>query len=136
MLSYKSRMKKIVKLIGNYFLKIVLFFLTIFTYGYANTKLSSPEVYFSGTQLQLAQVIARHNIAEVQVLALSTNLNKPNNQEMTLLMDALWEATKGDTKSLEIVTELMKAGADPLQDISKYGQFGWNGGMLQQSCLY
>ncbi|WP_236912374.1 autotransporter strand-loop-strand O-heptosyltransferase [Cronobacter sakazakii] len=48
-------------------------------------KQAAPEVYFSGTQLQLAQAIAEHNLAEVKALAKSTNLNKPGSQEMTFL---------------------------------------------------
>lgn len=117
-------MKKIVKRIGYYLLSIILFFSNIFTYGCANIKPKQepPEVYFSGTQLQLAKAIVDHNLSKVQALAPSTNLNKPGSQEMTLLMYALLEAAiRGDEKSLEIVTELVKAGADPLQDIPDMG---------------
>ncbi|CAM9273993.1 ankyrin repeat domain-containing protein [Cronobacter sakazakii] len=114
-------MKTFRRLICSLLAGLALFSVVIPGHGSTNMKQAAPEVYFSGTQLQLAQAIAEHNLAEVKALAKSTNLNKPGSQEMTLLMYALLEATNGDATSLEIVTALVKAGADPLQDIPDFG---------------
>ena len=114
-------MKIFRRLICSLFAGLALFSVVIPGYGGPTMKQAAPEVYFSGMQLQLAQAIAEHNLSEVKTLAKGTNLNKPGSQEMTLLMYALLEATNGDVKSLEIVTALVKAGADPLQDIPDFG---------------
>lgn len=114
-------MKTFRRLICSLLAGLALFSVVIPGHGSTNMKQAAPEVYFSGTQLQLAQAIAEHNLSEVKTLAKSTSLNKPGSQEMTLLMYALLEATNGDATSLEIVTALVKAGADPLQEIPDFG---------------
>lgn len=114
-------MKTFRRLICSLLAGLALFSVVIPGHGSTNMKQAAPEVYFSGTQLQLAQAIAEHNLSEVKTLAKSTSLNKPGSQEMTLLMYALLEATNGDATSLEIVTTLVKAGADPLQEIPDFG---------------
>lgn len=114
-------MKTFRRLICSLLAGLALFSVVIPGHGSTNMKQAAPEVYFSGTQLQLAQAIAEHNLSEVKALAKSTDLNKPGSQSMTLLMYALLEATNGDATSLEIVTALVKAGAEPLQDIPDFG---------------
>lgn len=77
----------------------------------------NPEDYFSGQQLVLAQAIESGKIDEVKKHLTGTDLNKPGQRDMTLLFWALMN-TLYDKKTqprLQIVTELIKAGADPLQ---------------------
>ncbi|EPN4911643.1 TPA: ankyrin repeat domain-containing protein [Enterobacter cloacae] len=77
----------------------------------------NPEDYFSGQQLILARAIESGNMDEVKKFLPKTDLNKPGQHDMTLLFWALTN-TPYDKKTqprLHIVTELIKAGADPLQ---------------------
>jgi len=77
----------------------------------------NPQDYFSGQQLALAKAIERGEVNEVKKLAPETDLNKPGQKEMTLLFWAIMNATY-DNKTppqLKIITDLVKAGADPLQ---------------------
>ncbi|WP_370690523.1 MULTISPECIES: ankyrin repeat domain-containing protein [Enterobacter cloacae complex] len=76
-----------------------------------------PRDYFSGSQLILAEAIERGDTSHVKKLVATTELNKPGKEDMTLLFWALMN-TLYDKKTqprLQIVTELIKAGADPLQ---------------------
>ncbi|MGG7522474.1 ankyrin repeat domain-containing protein [bacterium BS0013] len=77
----------------------------------------NPEDYFSSQQLVLAQAIESGKIDEVKKRLTGTDLNKPGKRDMTLLFWALMN-TLYDKKTqprLQIVTELIRAGADPLQ---------------------
>ncbi len=81
-----------------------------------NMDLKSQD-YFNGQQLVLAKAIESGEVDEVKKLAPETDLNKPGQKEMTLLFWAVMNATY-DNKTpsqLKIITELVKAGADPLQ---------------------
>ncbi|RXW30937.1 ankyrin repeat domain-containing protein [Enterobacter ludwigii] len=76
-----------------------------------------PRDYFSGSQLFLAEAIERGDTSHVKKLVATTELNKPGKEDMTLLFWALMN-TLYDKKTqprLQIVTELIRAGADPLQ---------------------
>lgn len=76
-----------------------------------------PRDYFSGSQLILAEAIERGDTSHVKKLVATTELNKPGKEDMTLLFWALMN-TLYDKKTqprLQIVTELIRAGADPLQ---------------------
>ncbi|WP_314421026.1 ankyrin repeat domain-containing protein [Pseudescherichia vulneris] len=77
----------------------------------------NPQDYFSGQQLVLAKAIERGEVDEVKKLAPETDLNKPGQQDMTLLFWAISNAIndKKTAPRLKIITELVKAGADPLQ---------------------
>ncbi|ELY2768212.1 ankyrin repeat domain-containing protein [Cronobacter malonaticus] len=77
----------------------------------------NPQDYFSGQQLTLAKAIEAGDVSEVEKLAPETDLNKPGQQEMTLLFWALGNALndKKTPDQLKIITVLVKAGADPLQ---------------------
>ncbi|MFP9432611.1 ankyrin repeat domain-containing protein [Enterobacter sp. LM3] len=81
-----------------------------------NTDLN-PEDYFSGQQLVMARAIEKGQMDEVKNLIPETELNKPGQQNMTLLFWALMNTLneKKTQPRLNIVTELIKAGADPLQ---------------------
>lgn len=80
-----------------------------------------PEKYFHGTQLSIAQAIASGNVSEVSKLAPDTDLNKPGQQDMTLLFFAVQNAKDRSQHQMEIIRELVKAGADPLQDVPDVG---------------
>jgi ankyrin repeat protein len=77
----------------------------------------NPQDYFSGQQLELAKSIEEGNVDVVKTLAPDTDLNKPGKQDMTLLFWALGNAIndKKTLPHLQIITLLVKAGADPLQ---------------------
>ncbi|WP_312213679.1 ankyrin repeat domain-containing protein [Pseudescherichia sp.] len=92
----------------------------LFTFVIQGCKQTSdldPQDYFSDQQLVMAKAIERGEIDEVKKLAPETDLNKPGEHDMTLLFWALSNAIndKKTAPRLEIITELVKAGADPLQ---------------------
>lgn len=58
-----------------------------------------PEQFFHGTQLSLARAIVSENIAEVRKLTPDTSLNKPGEQDMTLLYFALQQAKDRKTSN-------------------------------------
>jgi uncharacterized protein len=76
-------------------------------------KKLDPSEFFNGSQLTLAQAIKGRDVQAVKRLARQTDLNTPARQDMTVLFFAYNEALDGrDPKSLDIMTELVKAGAD------------------------
>jgi hypothetical protein len=77
--------------------------------------------FFSGPQLELAKAIERSDMEQVKRLAPRTDLNTPAKKNITMLFFALQEAMQRDPKRLAIVTELVKAGADPLQEVPDFG---------------
>ena len=85
--------------------------------GCKKTMDLNPQDYFSGQQLELAKAIEQGEVDQVKKLAPETDLNKPGQQDMTLLFWALSNAIndKKTAPQLEIITDLVKAGADPLQ---------------------
>ncbi|WP_325975055.1 ankyrin repeat domain-containing protein [Pantoea anthophila] len=85
------------------------------------TKGQAPESYFSGQQLLLAKAIAQHRVSDVNKLAPGVELNKPGAQDMTLLFFAVQSAAKKIPDELRIICELVKAGADPLQNVPDLG---------------
>jgi len=90
---------------------------TFMIQGCKQTGDLDPQDYFSGQQLVMAKAIERGEVDEVKKFAPETDLNKPGQQDMTLLFWALSNAinAKKTASQLEIITELVKAGADPLQ---------------------
>lgn len=90
---------------------------TFMIQGCKQTMDLNPQDYFSGQQLVLAKAIEKGEVNEVKKLAPETDLNKPGQQDMTLLFWALSNAIndKKTASQLEIITDLVKAGADPLQ---------------------
>jgi hypothetical protein len=77
--------------------------------------------FFSGKQLELARAIERGDIHKVQQLAPLTDLNTPGRKDMTMLFFSAQEALQRDPRRLEIITVLVKAGADPLQKVPNFG---------------
>jgi uncharacterized protein len=73
----------------------------------------NPEDYFIGSQLILAKTIKEQNVEAVKKLAKETDLNTPAKKDITILFFAFNKALDNTSqKSLEIITELVKAGAD------------------------
>ena len=72
-----------------------------------------PSDFFQGAQLQLAEAIDAKDVQTVKRLARQTDLNTPARKGITVLFFAYTQAvTKRDPKRFEIITELVKAGAD------------------------
>ena len=90
---------------------------TFMIQGCKQTMDLNPQDYFSGQQLVLAKAIEQGEVDEVKKLAPETDLNKPGQQDMTLLFWVISNAIndKKTAPQLKIITELVRAGADPLQ---------------------
>lgn len=101
--------------------KSILVFIGVIALLSNGSAMTSPETYFSGSQLLLAKVIVSGDRNAVASLAKETELNKPGRQDMTLLFYALNAARKKDAKHLNVITELVKAGANPLQEVAGLG---------------
>jgi hypothetical protein len=87
---------------------------------HAMKKFPSTD-FFSGPQLELAQAIERGEMEQVKRLAPKTDLNTPGRKNITMLFFALQEALQRDPKRLAIATEVVKAGANPMQEVPNYG---------------
>ncbi|MDN0027796.1 ankyrin repeat domain-containing protein [Serratia marcescens] len=79
-----------------------------------------PQDYFEGTQLGIANIIYegdRQKLDKVLPTVSKETLNRPAKAEMTLLFWAINNAIfdKNTPERLKIITDLVKAGADPLQ---------------------
>lgn len=79
------------------------------------------ETFFSGPTLTLAQAIERGDVAEVDALVPTVDLNRPGVEDMTLLFFALQKAFGEKPAQLQIVTHLVRAGADPLHRVEGLG---------------
>ncbi|MGF6657453.1 hypothetical protein OKW34_008043 [Paraburkholderia youngii] len=77
--------------------------------------------FFSGPQLELAQAIERGDMEQVRRLAPKTDLNTPGRKNMTMLFFAFQEALQRDPHRLAVASEVVKAGADPLQEVPDFG---------------
>lgn len=90
----------------------------------SHARVSPPQTYFSGPQLALAQAIVRGATTEVEALARGLGreaLNRPGAQNMSLLFFALQSAFGEKPRQLQVMTILVKAGADPLQEVPGLG---------------
>lgn len=90
--------------------------------GMARTQV--PETYFTGAQLALAKAIAGGDATKVGELLQAMDpreLNRPAKDGMTPLFFALQSAYGEKPKQLHIITQLVKAGADPLQRVDNLG---------------
>lgn len=92
--------------------------LSMVTYCFAK---ESPSLYFSDNQLKIAEVIKRGDADSVKRLAKDTDLNKPGKKDMTLLFFTLQTALGEKTRQLRILSELVRYGADPLQQVPNMG---------------
>ncbi|MFP4895476.1 ankyrin repeat domain-containing protein [Paraburkholderia sp. EG304] len=77
--------------------------------------------FFSGPQLELAQAIERGDMEQVRRLAPTTDLNTPGRKNMTMLFFAFQEALQRDPHRLAVASEVVRAGADPLQTVPDFG---------------
>ena len=84
-------------------------------------KKHPPEYYFSGDKLLLAQAIVAGDLNSVIRLAPHTRLNEPGKQDMTLLFFAIQSGFNRKLNQLNIISQLVKDGADPLQDVPDMG---------------
>jgi len=85
-----------------------------------------PQDYFEGTQLDIATIIYegdRQKLDKVLPTVSKETLNRPGKAEMTLLFWAINNAIfdKNTPERLKIITDLVKAGADPLQPRAEGG---------------
>ncbi len=85
-----------------------------------------PQDYFEGKQLDIANVIYegdRKKLDKVLPTVSKETLNRPAKAEMTLLFWALNNAIfdKNTPERLKNITDLVKAGADPLQPRAEGG---------------
>jgi len=104
----------------------IIFSILMFSLSFSGMSFSEsnwmPEGYFNGNQLKLANEIKNGRLEEVKIWARVTDLNSPGRKGMTLLMYSLLVASDGNSDvSLGIITQLVKAGADPLSNIPEYG---------------
>ncbi|BEN24879.1 TPA: hypothetical protein ACN6VW_003847 [Serratia marcescens] len=82
--------------------------------------------YFEGKQLDIAKIIYegdRQKLDKVLPTISKETLNRPAKAEMTLLFWAINNAIfdKNTPERLKIITDLVKAGADPLQPRAEGG---------------
>jgi ankyrin repeat protein len=105
------------------FISATLLFITLLlTATPACTMKKFPATdFFSGSQLVLAQAIEHGDLAKVKELAPKTDLNTPGRKNMTLLFFAFQEALERKPKPLQIMGELVKAGANPQQRVPNFG---------------
>ncbi|WBF44876.1 ankyrin repeat domain-containing protein [Serratia rubidaea] len=89
--------------------------------GCNGLKKIEPEDYFTGQQLVLAKAIEAGDLEKVKQLAPETDLNTPGEQDLTILYFALNETYYNNNPKprLQIVTALVKEGADPLQPLPR-----------------
>ncbi|MDU3075635.1 MAG: ankyrin repeat domain-containing protein [Mixta calida] len=108
--------------IRKYSLTLLWTALSLFVISGCNAmKIYPPEDFFHGTQLTLAQSIYQGDLASVKQQAGVTDLNKPGRQDMTILFYALHCAQGEKKQQLAIMSELVRQGADPLQDVPDMG---------------
>lgn len=92
--------------------------------GCGRAGIRSAQTYFSGEALALAKAIERGDVADVEALAPRMGhdaLNHPGAQDMTLLFFALQSAMGERPRQLHIMTALVRAGADALQEVPDLG---------------
>jgi uncharacterized protein len=95
--------------------------LSSWTLESAAMRTPPAEQFFSGPQLMLAQAIERGDVAEVDEYAPTVELNKPGAEDMTLLFFALHSAFGEKPQQLDILTRLVRYGADPLLKVKDLG---------------
>lgn len=85
-----------------------------------------PRDFFDGSQLEIAQLIYDGDEAKLKQKLSSMNskeLNHPAKEEMTLLFWSVLNSSNDNTtpERLKIITDLVEAGADPLQPRTEGG---------------
>lgn len=100
---------------------VVLLLLSVFVIQGCKKKMEyKPQDFFSDKQFEIAQIIYDGNepLLKKKLLSVDTNeLNHPAKEGMTLLFWAMSNSFDDNATSerLQIITDLVKAGADPLQ---------------------
>ncbi|HAU8267541.1 TPA: ankyrin repeat domain-containing protein [Kluyvera intermedia] len=96
---------------------IVFSFLFVLLSACNDMKKIEPEKYFTGSQLILAKAIQSADREAILHLAKETDLNRPGAEDLTLLFFAMNECfyNNNPPERLQIITDLVHAGADPLQ---------------------
>lgn len=92
--------------------------------AFAGPRGQPARDYFSGAQLALAQAIEQGRVDDVRVQARAlgpAQLNAGGAQDMTLLFFAVQSAFGEKPRQLQILTELVRAGADPLRRVKDLG---------------
>lgn len=100
---------------------IAIVFSFFFVTGCNAMKSVQPEDFFHGSQLLLAQSISGGEVEEVKELSRKTKLNVPGEQDMTILFFALQTAYGEKSNQLRIMAELVRSGADPIQQVPDMG---------------
>lgn len=92
--------------------------------AFAGPRVQPARDYFSGAQLALGQAIEQGLVDDVRIQARAlgpAQLNAGGAQDMTLLFFAIQSAFGEKPRQLQIITELVRAGADPLQRVKDLG---------------
>lgn len=106
---------------------VLLVVMTIFMMQGCEKNMSyEPQDFFDGKQLEIARLIYDGNEVKLKEALSSTNteeLNHPAKEEMTLLFWSVLSSSydKATPERLKIITDLIKAGADPLQPRTEGG---------------
>ena len=108
-------------MVKKFILVLIAMYFFIFISGCNAMETLQAEHFFSGAQLSLAKAIQEGDIEEMKSLALKKNLNKPGDQDMTLLFFALQTSYSKKKDQLNILSALVKSGADPLQQVPGMG---------------
>lgn len=87
-----------------------------------------PQQFFLDAQLDMARAIQGADLASVRALAPRAELNTPGAHDMTLLAFAMMAASDLDAPHLAVLTELVRLGADPHQEIPHIGTV-WGGAL-------
>ncbi|MFZ4835274.1 ankyrin repeat domain-containing protein [Rouxiella sp. Mn2063] len=107
-------------------IKVFVLFFVLFLQGCEKKMEYKPQDFFEGSQLEIAQLIYDGNeplLKQKLAKVGSEELNRPAQAEMTLLFWSVLNASDDNTtpERLQIITDLVRAGADPLQPRSKGG---------------
>lgn len=75
----------------------------------------NADTLFSEAQLAVARAIADGDAPAMRAAALGVDLDAPGRDGATLILFALWCAREGEPERVELITELVRAGASPFQ---------------------
>jgi len=103
---------------------VALMLSTLMLSGCKKNMEYKPQDFFEGAQLEIAQLIFDGNEPSLKqkiAIAGKEELNRPAKAKMTLLFWSVLSASYDNTtpERLQIITDLVRAGADPLQPKGK-----------------
>jgi len=107
-------------------IKVFVLFFVLFLQGCEKNMEYKPQDFFEGSQLEIAQLIYDGNellLKQKLEKVGREELNRPAQAEMTLLFWSVLNAPNDNITParLQIITDLVRAGADPLQPRAKGG---------------